>query len=156
MTHIESKPTVYQGITYRSRLEARWAVFFDHHHKSIKSYVYEPLTKHLPNGWEYSPDFLVTLKAPISKDVTIKNFFVEIKPSTPTPAYLKACRYYMEHLEHPLVIFVHDFYKSIPEQINLMSMLNSNNVDKLYQHLFLTPIGLRSYDLASKYRFDLQ
>lgn len=61
---IDAKPTKYNGILYRSRLEARWAAFFDF----IRfDYEYEP------EPFEtWSPDFVVhTLRA-----------YVEIKPFT--------------------------------------------------------------------------
>lgn len=48
-----SLPTKYNGITFRSRLEARWAVFFDH--MGIR-YLYEPKRVTTPLGW-YIPDF---------------------------------------------------------------------------------------------------
>jgi len=48
---IAAIPTVYKGRSYRSRLEARWAAFFDH--LGIK-HEYEPFDL---GGW--SPDFLL-------------------------------------------------------------------------------------------------
>lgn len=66
MKPIETK---YAGCRFRSRLEARWAVFFDH----LKlEWVYEPEGFVLPDGSRYLPDFyLPGLKA-----------YVEIKPKT--------------------------------------------------------------------------
>jgi hypothetical protein len=46
-------PTEYAGHTFRSRLEARWAVFFDE--LSIE-WIYEPEGYELPSG-NYLPDF---------------------------------------------------------------------------------------------------
>lgn len=57
-----AKPTMYNGRLYRSRLEARWAAFFD---LAGFEFEYEPFDL---NGW--SPDFLLE-----------KNTLVEIKPS---------------------------------------------------------------------------
>jgi hypothetical protein len=48
--------TVYRGTTFRSRTEARWAVFFDH---MGLPWLYEPKTVTLPSGSVYIPDFLV-------------------------------------------------------------------------------------------------
>ena len=46
--------TEYNGYRFRSRLEARWAVFFD----SLKiKYEYEQEGFQLPNGKKYLPDF---------------------------------------------------------------------------------------------------
>lgn len=63
---IESIPTVYNGVRYRSRLEAKWAAFFT---LAEWRFEYEPFD--LP-GW--SPDFLL-----IGKN---KNVLVEVKPIT--------------------------------------------------------------------------
>ena len=56
-------PTKYRGRNYRSRLEARWAAFFD---MVGWTYEYEPIDF---NGW--IPDFAI-----IGKEV----LFVEVKP----------------------------------------------------------------------------
>lgn len=62
---LKPKKTRYRGILYRSRLEARWAVFFD---LLEVHYVYEP---DIPEVY-YIPDFILPhLSIPI---------YVEIKP----------------------------------------------------------------------------
>lgn len=48
--------TVYNGYRFRSRLEARWAVFFD---TCGVTWEYEPEGFELPNGEKYLPDFRV-------------------------------------------------------------------------------------------------
>ena len=53
---IKAIETEYNGYKFRSRLEARWAVFFDA--LGIK-YEYEPEGFKLPSGQEYLPDFKV-------------------------------------------------------------------------------------------------
>ena len=59
-------PTLYKGIQFRSRLEARWASFFD---LCGWKWEYEPLEL---SGW--IPDFIIT-----SKDK--KKILVEVKPT---------------------------------------------------------------------------
>lgn len=54
MPDIKPIETIYNGYKFRSRLEARWAVFFDV--GKIK-YEYEPEGFELPNGQKYLPDF---------------------------------------------------------------------------------------------------
>lgn len=54
---IKAIETTYAGCRFRSRLEARWAVFFDH--LGI-NWRYEPEGYQLPSGW-YLPDFLISL-----------------------------------------------------------------------------------------------
>lgn len=49
-----STPTVFNGIRYRSRAEARWAVFFAA--LGVRA-VYEPGKHHLPGGDVYVVDF---------------------------------------------------------------------------------------------------
>lgn len=48
--------TVYKGYRFRSRLEARWAVFFD---ACGVKWEYEPEGYNLGNGLYYLPDFLL-------------------------------------------------------------------------------------------------
>jgi len=60
--------TVYAGYRFRSRLEARWAVFFDE--LNIK-YEYEPEGYRLKSGAMYLPDFFLPEF----------NVFVEVKAS---------------------------------------------------------------------------
>jgi len=61
--HIKAVPTVYAGVQFRSRLEARWAAFFD---GLGWKWMYEPAEL---NGW--IPDFRLELCAPV---------WVEVKP----------------------------------------------------------------------------
>lgn len=62
--------TIYNGYRFRSRLEARWAVFFD---ELGWQYTYEAEGFELPSG-RYLPDFYLPAE----------NAFIEIKPSAPT------------------------------------------------------------------------
>ena len=68
LTPIETR---YGGYHFRSRLEARWAVFFNKFRKARWTYEEEGLA--LPSGW-YLPDFW--LKARNGRDCII-----EIKPT---------------------------------------------------------------------------
>jgi len=62
LQHIVAKPTRYRGITFRSRLEARWASFFD---LTGWRWEYEPLDL---AGW--IPDFaLIGAEHPILAEV---------------------------------------------------------------------------------------
>lgn len=71
------KPTWYKYIPFRSRLEAKWAVFFD---VLNVPYIYEPKDFDLPSG-RYLPDFLL-------RPNTRYHFWqewVEVKWGVPTP-----------------------------------------------------------------------
>lgn len=67
MSEVKAITTYYNGYKFRSRLEARWAVFFD---AAGIRYEYEPEGLKLPNGLCYLPDFYL----PDEK------IYVEIKP----------------------------------------------------------------------------
>lgn len=72
MNGIKPIETQYKGYLFRSRLEARWAVFFD---ACGVSWEYEPEGYILPDGKKYLPDFLlhgVDGRAP-------SDLFVEVK-----------------------------------------------------------------------------
>jgi len=70
--NIKAIETNYKGYRFRSRLEARWAVFFDH--LRIK-WEYEPEGYELPSG-RYLPDFFLPHFSCKS------GMFVEVKPTT--------------------------------------------------------------------------
>lgn len=64
---IKAIETVYKGLRFRSRLEARWAVFFD---TANIPYEYEPEGFELPDGTRYLPDFYLPEY----------DWYVEVKP----------------------------------------------------------------------------
>lgn len=86
MAEIKAIETIYNGYRFRSRLEARWAVFFDE--IGIK-YEYEKEGYDLGKlGW-YLPDFWLPEY----------ELFVEIKPFKERDAALKARQARFEHGE---------------------------------------------------------
>lgn len=62
---IKAIETKYKGYQFRSRTEARWAVFFD---ELELHWVYEPEGFELETGW-YLPDFFVSLKGGMRRPV---------------------------------------------------------------------------------------
>lgn len=64
---IKAIETSYKGYKFRSRLEARWAVFFD---ALELRWQYEPEGFELGGGFRYLPDFVLTSQ----------RIYVEIKP----------------------------------------------------------------------------
>lgn len=72
---IQAIQTYYDGIKFRSRAEARWAVFFN---TLGIQYHYEPEGYSLPSG-PYLPDFFLPAH----------DCFVEIKGAEPTPEEMK-------------------------------------------------------------------
>ena len=67
------KKTKYRGLVFRSKLEAKWAVFFDA--LSIP-WKYEPEWFRLPDGRRYLPDFHIL--APFDEGLP-EPFYVEVK-----------------------------------------------------------------------------
>jgi hypothetical protein len=74
MSAIRAIETEYAGYRFRSRLEARWAVFF-----TLAGYrwEYEPEGFELPGGMRYLPDFRVRCGPPGMERVV----WYEVKPS---------------------------------------------------------------------------
>lgn len=66
---IKALETTYNGVTYRSRAEARWAVFFDH---LGLNFLYEH-QGYAVDGWAYLPDFLLL-------ETTTPAMYAEVKP----------------------------------------------------------------------------
>lgn len=85
MSSLKAIQTRYKGYHFRSRLEARWAVFFDT--AGIK-WEYEVEGFQLPNGTRYLPDF----KLPET------NTWVEIKGACPSDQELETCSHFARAL----------------------------------------------------------
>lgn len=77
LNSIKAIETNYKGYRFRSRLEARWAVFFD---TMGLPWEYEKQGYHLPSG-PYLPDFWLPLAG--VKGHPEAGYWVEIKPIAP-------------------------------------------------------------------------
>ena len=74
---MQVRETLYKGIQFRSRLEARWAVFFDA--LGLK-WEYEPEGYRMDDGTCYLPDFYVhDIKGHVGKTPHGDGIFVEVK-----------------------------------------------------------------------------
>lgn len=71
---VQSIETHYAGCRFRSRLEARWAVFLDHLHID---WEFEPQGFELPSG-RYLPDFRISTGLPDAPE-----FWIEVKGPVP-------------------------------------------------------------------------
>lgn len=78
MSEIKPIETYYKGYRFRSRAEARWAVFFD---ACNVEWEYETEGYDLGNGLYYLPDFLVhnVVINPYSKTKKKADLYVEVK-----------------------------------------------------------------------------
>jgi len=92
---MKSIDTFYNGNYYRSRLEARWAVFFEN--LGIK-YQYEPEGFKNEKGECYLPDFYLPDTYLRSK---LKGVYIEIKPDSYELSEVKCSEWF----EKPLVLF---------------------------------------------------
>lgn len=71
-------PTEYQGVVFKSRLEARWAMFFD---LIGITWEYEPGQIVIWDGTGYIPDFMIDVPSDHAwPEFVDGRFFVEIKP----------------------------------------------------------------------------
>lgn len=70
---VKAHPTWYKGVLFRSRLEARWAAFFD---LCRWKWRYEPIDL---EGW--SPDFYLEIPCNHSECNGFHSLYAEIKPA---------------------------------------------------------------------------
>ena len=78
MSQIQAIETIYKGYRFRSRLEARWAVFFDA--MGVK-WEYEPQGYVLDDGTAYLPDFYLHINRRMwdAEPKELSGCFVEVK-----------------------------------------------------------------------------
>lgn len=85
MANIKAIETSYKGYRFRSRLEARWAVFMD---AIGRQWEYEKEGYRLPSG-PYLPDFWLPFEHSSYPDA---GYWFEIKPVDPTELEKSLCR----------------------------------------------------------------
>lgn len=84
--------TQYKGYRFRSRLEARWAVFFD----ALRlPWQYEPEGFELPSG-RYLPDFFLP----------VQEYWIEIKGLEPSTRELKLAQDLADQTRQPVFVAV--------------------------------------------------
>lgn len=114
MPAITAIQTSYKGYRFRSRLEARWAVFFDS--LGIK-WDYEPEGFELGDAGRYLPDFFVHM--PDRKPGW--GYWVEVKGLAPTDLEREKARALAVQSEHR-VYLVHGMpCENVPEPIGPLS-----------------------------------
>ena len=92
--------TVYKGYRFRSRLEARWAVFFD---AAGVRWEYEKEGFELSNGERYLPDFWLPNNG----------IWVEVKGEDPDFKYRRMLERFSSEIDQPLLIA-----KGLPSDYN--------------------------------------
>lgn len=89
---IKAIETQYAGCRFRSRLEARWAVFLDH----------------LNIAWEYEPQGFVTPTGPYLPDFWLPRYrtWLEIKGAAPTEYDLDRCTHVARAMDEGMCFFI--------------------------------------------------
>lgn len=138
---IKAIQTEYKGYRFRSRLEARWALFFD---ACGVEYEYEPEGYHLGNGLVYLPDFLLRGIDGRSEG----DLFVEVKGKMADTDAEKINRFYEMGKDDP------DLYGKSQTAILVVGNIPSGaDIDEI-----LRCIGNEAYDdngsWPNKYNFE--
>lgn len=143
MPSMEPKPTIYKGVEYRSRLEARWAVYLDHH-PSVKSVAYERFRFRL-RDFTYTPDF--------SFNWVNKKIFLEVKPAIPANDYLNMLVNVKGEHRVFLILATGSFYlEEVPILFTITDLRSRIVGDRLSESFLQNDYALAS---ALNYRFDL-
>ena len=90
---IKALDTYYNGHKFRSRLEARWAIFFD---AMGITWQYEPEGYRLSNGMLYLPDFYFPQVSS----------FAEVKPDVPNKSEMDKARFLCEGTKKDVIFLV--------------------------------------------------
>lgn len=152
---IQPKPTIYKGITFRSRLEARWAMLLDNH-SLIQHWSYEPVTVTNARGWTYTPDFLINtyrrLPSTNGRLNLSRNIYLEVKPNRPSKAYEQSSATFVHVLKYDLAIVYGNFY-DIPFHSSIVSCPDDQLNEEFNRLLFADQEAIQ---LATTFRFDLK
>jgi hypothetical protein len=121
--------TLYKGYKFRSKLEARWAVFFD---TAGVKWEYEPEVYELSTGERYLPDFYLP-----DEDI-----FIEIKGEEPNQEYIdKLCRFTTEIKKNViLTIGVPEINPDEPKNLLIAMDANTNDVKEFEINIFINPL----------------
>lgn len=155
---IEPKPTQYGNTLFRSRLEARWAVFLDFTN-NVLNWEYEPQTFTLQNGWEYTPDFKVSYfpqrRLRQKQQPKPQQIYLEIKPKETSNQYDKfLARFSVEHNLNILICICPMFRQSDEMLTGIITRQKPRVTPKLIDDLF--PNWRRGHYHARTFRFDLK
>jgi len=144
MPPVSPKPTTYKGVRFKSRLEARWAIFLDHC-PDVYSWKYEPQTFYnRATGWTYTPDFLVELMLNGKRYL----YILEIKPNRTSVEYLNFLKYFTNLIPYPFFVVSGNFY-DIKSQIDA-GFNSPGTIPRLFG------LGTKAAEhIAANYRFDL-
>lgn len=158
---------MYDGVQFRSRLEARWAVFFD---QLNILWQYEPFVIE-GNGKEYKPDFVVFNL--LFKETVL----VEIKPLKPNGEYISYLKSIRDPKKKEFLILIGEPQFGVFNGIRIFGKANQHEITSLvpcgscgsykfygtHHYSFCQcnammpplPSHVSANKFASEYRFDL-
>lgn len=137
---IDSKPTEYLNIRFKSRLEARWAVFLNEHFV-VTEFRYEPFTVNN----KYTPDFLVTTNIP-------QSFVLEVKPQLPNEQTINELKEIADTLKHDLYLAFGSFYK---DERPKLQKINPKRMGPVLELSDIFVVSESAINAAKSHRFDL-
>ena len=142
---IKAKPTDYHGVHFKSKLEAQWAVFLEHHHLCA-DWRYEPRSYEIPaKGWTYTPDFWVSVGG--------MEVFLEIKPVPITDKHAFFLMEFTRVIPQPLILCVGSFFK---QEIPQMLWTNQGGRVESLSNNSLLPDCADVIKTVKGYRFDIE
>lgn len=109
---IHAQSATFKGVRFRSRLEARWAMFFD---RLRVPYQYEPRSFQFGDVW-YLPDFYLPKQ----------QLWVEIKGQTPTDLEFRKAGLVAAETSEPTLLFAGKAWKSTPGYLFVPSTEEQN------------------------------
>lgn len=145
---IEPKETLYKRIKFKSRLEARWAVFLDNHF-AITEWAYEKPELGMSTGERYTADFTVLANG-------LFGYVMEIKPELPNLETITKLKEVAGMLKVKFILATGSFYHDGAEQeipqLHLITRKGLQPAEPI-ETFFMSPS--RAIAAATSHRFDL-
>lgn len=129
---IKAIETEYNGYKFRSRLEARWAVFFDAAHIS---YQYEPEGFDLNGDWYlpdfYLPDFMIYVEIkPFDRNV--------VKHTGDNNEWERLCRRFRDYTDNAILLCYGEPAEDVYKILFAFDTCDSGGGSSEYEALFVT------------------
>lgn len=98
---VKPLPTEYNGVLFRSRTEARWAVYFD---ALGIEWHYEPQHFRLSDGGFYKPDFYLPRMGFVADGGGSVGMYVEVKPRNAPDGMFDKARAFAETMSQTVLL----------------------------------------------------
>lgn len=137
--HMKARPTVYNGVKMRSRLEAGFAQWLD---ELGHGWKYEPECLAQPTLGQYLPDFVITNVLDLWAD-KIRDVYVEVKPGVWIDNMGGATEAFDECIRMRRIV-----ESTYPESLFMLAMDGANAYRTEFLHSFDKVDGVRSVNTA--------